>query len=250
MAARPRRSVLCLPGADANAHEAAKVLDADVLIFDLSDAVAPDDKAAARAATMTSLRAGGYGGRETVVRINGHMTPWYKEDVMAVAACTPDAVLIPKVASPGDVMRVAKDLREAGAQDHVKLWAMLETPLAVLNADSILRTAGDPASRLCVVVIGTQDLARECRAALKPGRAAIVAHLTLFIAAARAYAVEIIDGIYADIGNAEGLRAECEQGCDLGMDGKLLIHPDQITLCNEIFALPKDDVVKIGGASL
>lgn len=242
MTVRSRRSLLCLPGADANAQEAAKAYAADALIFDLGNGVAPEDKLAARAAASASLRAGGYGGREIIVRINAPSTLWYKEDVTAVAACAPDAVLIPKVSSPGDVMRAAKDLREAGAPEHVKLWAMLETPLAVLNADSILRAAADPASRLSAVVVGTQDLARECRAKLKPGRAAILVHLAIFIAAARAYDVEIIDGAYTAIGDAEGFRAECEQGRDLGMDGKLLVHPDQITLCNEIFAPIEEDV--------
>ena len=243
MIRRSRRSVLCLSGADTCAHEAAKALAADALVFDLADAVAPEEKADARGATLASIRAGGYGSREIIVRINGYQTLWYKDDVTAIAACAPDAVLIPKVASPGDVMRAAKDLREAGAPEHVKLWAVLETPLAVLNADSILRTAADPASRLSAVVMGTQDLARECRAKLRPGRAAILAHLSIFVAAARAYSVDIIDGIYGDIENTEGFRAECEQGRDLGMDGKLLVHRDQIALCNNVFAMSAEDVV-------
>ncbi len=244
MIRRSRRSVLCLSGPDAGAHEAAKAFTADALVFDLADSVKPEEKADARAATSTSIRAGGYGGREIIVRINGYLTPWYKDDVTAVAACAPDAVLIPKVASPGDIMRAAKDLRDAGAPDHVKLWAMLETPLAVLNADSILRTAADPASRLSTIVMGTQDLARECRAKLKPGRVAILAHLSIFVAAARAYSVEIIDGTYNDIENSEGFLAECEQGRDLGMDGKMLVHPDQIALCNNVFAATVDDVAQ------
>lgn len=242
MIIRPRRSVLFMPGSNARAHEKAKKLTADALIFDLEDSVPPESKDAARATAANSIKGGGYRGREIVLRINAAGTQWYKQDLAAVAAAQPDAVLIPKVSSPGDVMRTAKDLREAGVQDHVRLWAMMETPLAVLNANSILRTAADPASRFSVVVMGTNDLAKEIRARLRPGRAALLPHLATCVAAARAHGVEIIDGVFNDFSDSAGLLAECEQARDFGMDGKTLIHPCQIDVCNEVFTPPEDDI--------
>jgi citrate lyase subunit beta/citryl-CoA lyase len=145
-----------MPGSNERAHEKARKLAADALIFDLEDSIAPDSKDQARDIAVNSIKAGGYRGREIVLRINAPGTQWYKQDLSAVTAAQPDAVLIPKVSSPGDVMRAAKDLREAGVLDHVRLWGMMETPLAVLSADSILRTAADPASRLSVAVVGTR----------------------------------------------------------------------------------------------
>jgi citrate lyase subunit beta / citryl-CoA lyase len=242
MIIRPRRSVLYMPGSNARAHEKAKKLAADALIFDLEDSVPPDAKCDARDVAVASSRAAGYRGREIVLRINAAGTQWYKQDLAAVAAVQPDAVLIPKVSSPGDVMRTAKDLREAGVQDHVRLWAMMETPHAILNADSILRTAADPASRFSVVVMGTNDLAKEFRARVRPGRAALLPHLAICVAAARAHGVDIIDGVFNDFSDLAGLRAECEQARDLGMDGKSLIHPSQIEICNEVFTPPEDEI--------
>jgi citrate lyase subunit beta / citryl-CoA lyase len=242
MTIRPRRSVLYMPALNARAHEKAKKIAADALVFDLEDAIAPDSKDAARDIAVAAIRAGGYRGREVVMRINSAATEWYKQDLAAVAAAEPDAVLIPKVSSPGDVMRAAKDLRDAGAGDHVRLWAMMETPLAVLNADSILRTAADPASRFSVAIMGTNDLAKEIRARLRPGRAALLPHLATCIAAARAHGVEIIDGVFNDFSDLAGFRAECEQGRDFGMDGKTLIHPVQVDLCNEIFSPSTEEV--------
>ncbi|MGP0058001.1 MAG: HpcH/HpaI aldolase/citrate lyase family protein [Beijerinckiaceae bacterium] len=242
MLIRPRRSVLYMPGSNARAHEKAKKLAADALIFDLEDSVPPESKDNARDVAANSIKGGGYRGREIVLRINAAGTQWYKQDLAAVAAAPPDAVLIPKVSSPGDVMRTAKDLREAGLQDNVRLWAMMETPLAILNADSILRTAADPASRFDVVVMGTNDLAKEIRARLQPGRAALLPHLAICIAAARAHGVDIIDGVFNDFSDCSGFRAECEQAVDFGMDGKTLIHPSQIDVCNEVFTPPDDAI--------
>lgn len=236
MPLRPRRSCLYMPGSNARALEKAKTLPADVVIFDLEDAVAPDAKAAARNQVAAAVQAGGFGGREIVIRVNGPQTPWGEADMTAAAAAAPDAVLIPKVSTPGDIMVAARALREAGAPERTRLWAMMETPLAMLNADSIVRTAVDPASRLTALVMGTNDLAKETRARLTPGRPAMVAWLSTCVAAARAYGVEIIDGVYNDFADEAGLRAECEQGRDFGMDGKTLIHPNQIGPCNETFA--------------
>ncbi len=156
--------------------------------------------------------------------------------MIAAAKAGPDAILIPKVSTPGDIMLAAKAMRDAGAPDHTRIWIMMETPVALLNADSIVRTAMDPASRLAALVMGTNDIAKETRARLTPGRPSMLAYLSICVAAARAYGAEIIDGVYNDFSNEAGFRAECEQGRDFGMDGKTLIHPNQIAVCNEVFA--------------
>jgi citrate lyase subunit beta / citryl-CoA lyase len=233
---RPRRSVLYMPGSNARALEKARTIAADALILDLEDAVAPDVKDLARDQVVAAVKAGGFGRREVVIRINGATTPWGEADLIAAAKAGPDAILIPKVSSPGDIMVTAKALRDAGAPDHTRLWAMMETPVAILNADSIVRTALDPHSRLAVLVMGTNDIAKETRARLTPGRPSMLTYLSLCVAAARAHEVEIVDGVYNDFSNEAGFRAECEQGRDLGMDGKTLIHPNQVAICNEVFA--------------
>jgi citrate lyase subunit beta / citryl-CoA lyase len=233
---RPRRSVLYMPGSNARALEKAKTLTADALILDLEDAVAPDAKQMAREQVAAAVKAGGFGRREVIIRVNGSATPWGEADLIAAAQAGPDAVLIPKVSTPGDIMLAAKALRDAGAPDHTRIWIMMETPVALLNADSIVRTAMDPASRLAALVMGTNDIAKETRARLTPGRPSMLAYLSICVAAARAYGAEIIDGVYNDFSNEAGFRAECEQGRDFGMDGKTLIHPNQIAVCNEVFA--------------
>ena len=242
MSLRPRRSCLYMPGSNARALEKSRTLPADTLILDLEDAVAPDAKAMARNQVTDAVKAGGFGRREVVIRVNGLTTPWGPDDMAAAAAAAPDAILVPKVSTPGDVMMAAKAMREAGAPETTRLWAMMETPLAMLNADSIARTAADPASRLSVFIMGTNDLAKETRARLTPGRPSMLAWLSICVAAARAHKIEIIDGVYNDFSNEAGLRAECEQGRDFGMDGKTLIHPNQIGPCNEIFAPSNDEV--------
>ncbi len=242
MTLRPRRSCLYMPGSNARALEKARTLPADALILDLEDAVAPDAKATARNQVADAVKAGGFGKREIVIRVNSPQTPWGAEDMIAAAQAAPDAILVPKVSTPGDIMMAAKALRDAGAPEKTRLWAMMETPLAMLNADSIARTAADPASRLSVFVMGTNDLAKETRARLTPGRPSMLAWLSICVAAARAHRVEIIDGVYNDFSNEAGLRAECEQGRDFGMDGKTLIHPSQVGPCNEIFAPSADEV--------
>ena len=242
MAIRPRRSALYMPGSNARALEKSRTLAADALIFDLEDAVAPEAKAMARNQVMAAVKAGGFGQREIVVRINGLDTPWGPDDMAAVAEAAPDAVLVPKVSSPGDIMRAARALAGAGAVETTRLWGMMETPLAMLNADAIGRTSADPASRLDVFVMGTNDIAKETRARLTPGRPSMLAYLSLCVAAARAHEIEILDGVYNDFSDEAGLRTECAQGRDFGMDGKTLIHPGQIGPCNEIFAPTRDEL--------
>jgi len=236
MTLRPRRSVLYMPGSNARALDKAKTLPADGLILDLEDAVAPDQKDLARQQIIAAVKAGGYGSREVIVRINSLSGPWGQADLTEIAKLKIDALLIPKVSSPGDVMTAARALRQAGADESIRLWAMMETPQAILNADSIVRTAADPASRLSVLVMGTNDLARETRARQIPGRAPMLAWLSQCILAARAYGVDILDGVFGDIQDQDGFRSECEQGRDMGMDGKTLIHPGQIGPCNEVFS--------------
>ena len=242
MTIRPRRSVLYMPGSNARALEKAKTLKADAFIFDLEDAVAPDAKGLARDQVAATVTAGGFGARELVVRINGLATPYGKDDIAAAAAAAPDAVLVPKVSTPDDVMFAARALAEAGAPAKTKLWIMLETPLAMLNAGAIAAIASDSASRLAVAVMGTNDIAKDTRARLTPGRPAMLAYLSLCVAACRANDVEILDGVFNDFSDEAGLRAECEQGRDFGMDGKTLIHPSQIAPCNDIFAPTEAEV--------
>jgi citrate lyase subunit beta/citryl-CoA lyase len=236
MSVRPRRSVLYMPGSNPRAVEKARTLPADVVILDLEDSVAPDAKAAAREQAVRSSRAGGFGRRELVIRVNSYSSPWVHDDLVAAASSGADAVLLPKVDGPGVVMQAARELRDAGAPETLRIWAMMETPMAILHAGSIAATAADPASRLTVLVMGLNDLAKETRARLTPGRPAMVSWLAACVVAARAHGVEIIDGVYNDIGDLAGFRTECEQGRDMGLDGKTLVHPSQIDICNEVFA--------------
>ncbi len=235
---RPRRSVLYMPGANERALEKAKTLAADCLIFDLEDSVAPDAKEAARARVAAAVGAGGYGPREVIIRVNGHGTEWSADDFAAIAAAAPDAILVPKVSTAADVAAAHQALAAAGAADGTALWAMMETPLAMLNARDIAATAIAPASRLAALVMGTNDLAKETGADPGAGRFAMLAWLSMCVAAAKAYGLAIIDGVYNDFRDEEGLEAECRQGRVLGMDGKTLIHPNQLAPCNAIFAPP------------
>jgi citrate lyase subunit beta/citryl-CoA lyase len=250
MATRPRRSLLYMPGSNARAMEKARELPADVVILDLEDAVAPDAKAKARELIIAALKQGGFGRREVIVRINGLDTQWWQDD-LAVAAANPDAILVPKVSDPEPLREVAKQLVGVRAEARVGIWAMMETPLAMLNARDIAAVARDAGSRLAGFVMGTNDLAKDTRARLLPGRAPMLPWLMTCIAAARAYGIDIVDGVYNELGNAEGFAAECRQARDLGFDGKTLIHPQQIAPCNEAFSPGADEVAwarKIIGA--
>ncbi len=235
MLARPRRSVLYMPGSNAKALAKAATLPADALILDLEDSVAPDAKEMARDQVVDAVK-GDFGGREVVIRVNGPHTPWGPADLIAAAAAGPDAILLPKVDGPGAIMLAARLMRENGAAEKTRLWAMMETPNAILNAGQIAAVAADSASRLAVLVMGLNDLAKETRARLTPGRPTMTAWLANCVVAARAHGVDIIDGVFNDIKDLDGFRAECLQGRDMGLDGKTLIHPGQIDICNEVFA--------------
>jgi citrate lyase subunit beta/citryl-CoA lyase len=241
MTIRPRRSVLYMPGSNARALEKARELPCDAVIFDLEDAVAPDAKAKARELIVAALQKGGFGRREVLVRINGLDTGWWQDD-LAVAAAGPDAVLVPKVSTPEQLREVAKHLVGVKAETRVRLWAMMETPLAMLNARDIAAAALDPETRLSGFVMGTNDLAKDTRARILPGRAPMLPWLMNCVAAARAYGLDILDGVYNDIADAEGFAAECVQARDLGFDGKTLIHPQQIAPCNAAFSPSEDEV--------
>lgn len=225
-----------MPGSNAKALAKARMLPADAVILDLEDSVSPEAKSAARAQVVETAKAGGFGGREVVIRINGPHTPWGVEDLQAAISAAPDGILLPKVDGPGTIMLAARALRDAGAPEKTRLWAMMETPMAMLSAGSIAATAADPDARLEVLVMGLNDLAKETRARLTPNRAAFTSWIATCLAAARAHGSDILDGVYNQISDLEGFRAECEQGRDFGFDGKTLIHPCQIDLCNEIFA--------------
>src|SRR6202167_3403211 len=241
MTIHPRRSVLYMPGSNARALEKARELPADCLILDLEDAVAPEAKAQAREGIVKAL-ASGFGDREVMVRINGLDTRWWVEDLNAIIAAKPDAVLLPKVSEPSQLEDVASRLVDLGAESHIRIWAMMETPLAMLNVGEIAAAALDTETRLAGFVMGTNDLAKETRARLVPGRAPMLPWLMNCLAAARAYGLGILDGVYNDLGNAEGFAEECRQAHDLGFDGKTLIHPRQIEPCNEAFSPTPEEV--------
>ena len=239
---RPRRSALYMPGSNARAIEKAKTLAADVVIFDLEDAVAPDAKAQARDQVCAVVQAGGYGLRELVIRINALETPWGEADLAAAIAAAPDAILVPKVSSAETLAAVGLRLRKLGAAERTKIWAMIETPLAILRAENIASAARDVDTRLACFVMGTNDLAKDTRARLLPGRAAMLPWLMTALAAARAHGIDILDGVYNNLSDADGFRTECEQGRDCGFDGKTLIHPDQIAAANEIYAPSQQEI--------
>ena len=242
MTVRPRRSVLYMPGSNARALEKARELPADGLILDLEDAVAPEAKAAARDAVVKAVSIG-FGDREVLVRMNGLDTRWWVEDLDAVAAARPDAVLVPKISDPGQLQDLAARIVDIGTDPRVRVWAMMETPLAMLNVGAIAAAALDSETRLAGFVMGTNDLAKDTRARIVPGRAPMLPWLMSCVAAARAYGLDILDGVYNDLGDAEGFVAECQQASDLGFDGKTLIHPRQIEPCNAAFSPSTEEVV-------
>ena len=241
-AIRPRRSVLYMPGSNARALEKARGLAADGIIIDLEDAVAPDAKDAARDQALAAVKGGGYGRREVVIRANGLGTPWGEADLKAAAASGADAVLLPKVQSPGDLQSARAVLAASGARADLALWAMMETPLAILNAAEIAAAGPIDPFPLTVFVMGTNDLAKETRASLDGGRAGMLSWLSTCIAAGRAYGIEVLDGVFNSIGDEAGLRAECEQGRLSGMDGKTFVHPSQIAPCNAAFSPAAEEV--------
>lgn len=239
---RPRRSVLYMPGANDRALEKARSLPADAVILDLEDSVAPDAKVEARNKVVAAVREGGYGRREVIIRPNALETAWGTADILAAAAAAPDGILVSKVQHPGDIISAAKILKSVNAPEKTKLWAMMETPLSILHAAEIAAVGADPENRLVCLVMGTNDLLKESRARALHDRMAVVPWLALTVVAARGYGLDIIDGVYNDFKDEQGFRHECEHGRTLGMDGKTLIHPSQVTPCNEIFS-PSDEEV-------
>jgi citrate lyase subunit beta/citryl-CoA lyase len=243
MSFRPRRSVLYMPGSNARAIEKARTLPADCIVLDLEDSVAPDAKAAARAQACEAVKAGGFGPREVIVRINGLDTGWWRDDIAAAAAVKPDAILVPKVSSPGHLEEIAERLADLSADRRIQIWAMMETPLAVLNAAAIA-AAKDGRTRLSVFVMGTNDLAKDTRARIAPGREALRPWLMTCLAAARAHGLDILDGVYNDLADTDGFTRECAEARDMGFDGKTLIHPNQISAANATFAPGAEEVAQ------
>jgi citrate lyase subunit beta/citryl-CoA lyase len=242
MSIRPRRSVLYMPGSNARALDKAKTLAADGVILDLEDSVAPDAKEVARKQVAEAVKAGGFGRREVFIRVNGIDTPWHADDLDAAVHAAPDAILVPKVSSAGTLEVIGQRLMDTRADHKIRVWAMIETPLAIFNILSIAAAAADSETRLTGFVMGTNDLAKDTRARLVPGRAPMLPWLATCVAAARHYGIVILDGVYNDIGNSDGFVKECIQGVEFGFDGKTLIHPNQIEPCNTAFSPTADEV--------
>jgi len=235
---RPRRSVLYMPAANERALEKAKTIAADAIIFDLEDAVAPDAKEAARVNAVAAASSGEYGNRELTIRCNGLDTPWGVADLAAAATSGASAVVIPKVSDLDTLRQVSDHLDAGGAPAHMRIWAMVETPTAIFDVRAL---AAHP--RVSVLVMGTNDLARELRSSLgAAGRHPLVPHLATALAAAREADKVILDGVYNDVKDLDGFRTECVQGFEMGFDGKTLIHPGQVDICNEVWAPSDDDV--------
>src|SRR5262245_49952046 len=241
---RPRRSLLFMPGSNPRALEKARNLAADCLILDLEDSVAPEAKAKAREQIAQAVQAKGFGKREVLIRTNGLDTPWWSEDAAMAGAVAPDGILVPKISTVEELNKIGARLNEVGAPASIKVWAMVETARAVLDADRLAASSRDPKTRLAGFAWGPNDLARETRIRMMPGRAAMIPMITHCVLAARAHGLEILDGPYSDISNLDGFAAECEQGRDLGFDGKTLIHPSHIDACNAIFTPPAEEVAE------
>ncbi len=237
---RPRRTALYMPGSNRRALDKARELEVDVVIMDLEDAVAPDAKQAARANVIEAVAAGGYGYREIVIRINGYGSPWWKDDLVAVATSGADAMLAPKINGADLLSKLGDLLAINGAPDSMRLWTMAETPAAILNIDSIAKA--DP--RLEVIVMGTSDLAKALRIPPDPDRIGLLPTLTASILAARAHGLDILDGVFGDLTDDDGFTRSCEQGRKLGFDGKTLIHPRQIEAANRSFGVSADDAAE------
>jgi citrate lyase subunit beta/citryl-CoA lyase len=234
----PLRSVLYMPSSNEKALEKAKTLPVDGIIFDLEDAVAPDAKPAAREAACAAAASADYGRRTLTIRVNGIGTEWHDDDLAAAAKAGPHAVVVPKVNGAAEVGQLVDALERAGAPDHTTLWAMVETPVAILDALAIARAS----ERLSALVLGTNDLVKELYAEHVPGRAPILPSLHTALLAGRAAGIAVLDGVYNDVKDLEGFLEECRQGREMGFDGKTLIHPGQVDGANEVFA-PSEQAV-------
>ncbi|MET0905068.1 MAG: CoA ester lyase, partial [Tardiphaga sp.] len=241
---RPRRSHLFMPGSNPRALDKARTVAADGIILDLEDAVAPDSKGSARDAIAKTLGEGGFGKREMLVRINALDSPWWIDDVAMAAKAKPDGILVPKISSVEDLNAVADRLSDLNADTSIKVWAMIETSRAILHAEELAACAKDVEIRLAGFVFGPNDIARETRIRMMPGRASMLGMITHCVLAARLYGLDILDGPYSNFSDSEGFIAEAEQGRDIGFDGKTLIHPSQIEACNKVFTPPADEVAQ------
>ncbi len=241
---RPRRSVLFMPGSNARALDKARNLPCDAVILDLEDSVAPDAKSMARDQIAQAVAAGGFGKREIIIRINNLESPWWEDDLTMAARAKPDGILVPKISRPADIKRLEERLRMLKADSGIVLWAMIESPLGVLSAQEIAATAREGDKRLTGFIMGPNDIARETRMRMLPGRAAMLPLFTHCILAARAYGLEILDGPYNDISDVAGFAKECAQGRDMGFDGKTLIHPGQIDAANAAYTPPAEEIAR------
>ena len=239
MVVRPRRSVLFMPGANTRALEKARDLPADALIFDLEDAVAPSEKEIARRQVIKTIKTGGYGHRELIVRVNGLTTPWGEDDVREIALSGADAILLPKVENKQIIDGVEGRLHVVGAPDAMSIWCMIETPKGVLRVEEIASAS----PRLDVLVMGTSDLAKDLHCLHTPTRGPFMTRLSWCILAARANDLSILDGVHLDLADDAGFVEVCQQGREFGFDGKTLIHPKTIDAANTAFA-PDDAQVQ------
>jgi citrate lyase subunit beta/citryl-CoA lyase len=240
----PRRSLLFMPGSNARALEKGRNLPADGIILDLEDSVAPDAKAMAREQIAKAIAARGFGKREVLVRVNALDSPWWIDDVTMAGTARPDGILFPKISSAGDLKTIADRLSGIGADTSIRVWAMIETARAVLHAEELAAASRESGMRLSGFVFGPNDISRETRIRMQPGRAAMIPMIMHCILAAHAYGLEILDGPYSDFTNVDGFGHECAQGRDLGFDGKTLIHPGQIDACNAIFTPAAEEVAQ------
>lgn len=233
---RPRRSALYMPASNARAVDKARALPCDVVILDMEDSVPPEAKDGARVQAVAEAKAGGFGRREVVIRVNGLSTPWGEVDLAAAAAAGPDAVLVPKIKGPADIAAYERAL--AGAPAHTRLWAMIETPQAIFALDAIAGSGG----RLAGLAMGTNDLAKETGARQTPDRAPFHTAMALTVMAARAHGLVALDGVHNEIDDMAALEASCRQGVDFGFDGRSLIHPSHLAICNAAYSPPAAEV--------
>jgi citrate lyase subunit beta/citryl-CoA lyase len=233
-----------MPGSNVRALEKARTLPADGFILDLEDAVAPDAKASARQQVVDALKAGGFGQREVFIRVNGIDTAWFSEDLEAAVHAAPDAILVPKISTPEQLQMIGQRLRKMHADKRIRVWAMIETPLAIVNVAALAAQACNSEDRLSGFVMGTNDLAKETRVRMVAGRAPMLAWLSICVLAARTYGIDILDSVYNQLADADGFARECAEARDLGFDDKTLIHPNQIEPCNRAFSPAPEEVAE------
>lgn len=242
MTFKPRRSCLYMPGINERAMNKARSLPADVIIFDLEDAVAPDAKSVARESVREQLLQGGYGRRELVVRINALETPWGSDDLAQFSDLELAAICVPKVERPEQVKAIEQSMDELGYRKSCGIWPMAETPAGVLSQRDILAAS----ERIDALLMGTSDLARDLRLSRSAERSGLLHALSHCVLAARERGIDVLDGVHLNIKDAEGFRKQCLQGRELGFDGKTLIHPSQVEPCNELFSPSVDEVERAG----